>query len=270
MPAVAALHALTDRLLALPASSGLLTPDQRASYAALRAMLPPLPISTDGSVYLPAEITSSGTHNAEIPELFAVHPFRLITRGRALVSHAPNLTSVGVSTWNALPLTKTQNGWYYGGMQAALLGLAEQAYADVLSRSQQPPADGYRWPYFAAHYQDYEPSADHFANLNTGLQLMLMQHGEDGVPGVKNESIVLLPAWPCARDVSFRLWGASLTSVTVVYANSSLVSLDVDPPERAVDVLWGGCVREGEARDAVAAMWVRVRNGGGGGAAVDR
>ena len=53
---VAAITALTRGLLALPESSGLLTPAQRASYAVFEAILPPLPLAPGGQQYAPAEV----------------------------------------------------------------------------------------------------------------------------------------------------------------------------------------------------------------------
>ena len=123
-------------------------------------------------------------------------------------------------------------------MDAALLGLSGEAFAMLTERAAQPPPAGYRYPAFAQHYQDYEPSADHFANMMTAAQLMLMQSGDDGAAG----TIVLLPAWPCDRDVAFKLWGPLNTTVDVVYRNRTLVSLDVQPPSRAGAVKWAGCV----------------------------
>ena len=72
----------------------------------------------------------------------------------------------------------------------------------------------------------------------TTLQAMLLQGGED----CPRCSVSLLPAWPCDRDVSFRLWAARNTSISVVFASGKLVSLDVEPPERAADVSFAGCV----------------------------
>ena len=66
---------------------------------------------------------------------------------------------------------------------------------------------------------------------------MLLQSGEDGVAG----SIVLLPAWPCSVDVSFKLWGPLNTSVEVVWAGGALVSLDVVPAERRSAVVFAPC-----------------------------
>ena len=66
---------------------------------------------------------------------------------------------------------------------------------------------------------------------------MLLQNGEDDAKG----TIVLLPAWPCEVDVSFKLWGVLNTSVEVVWANGTLVSLTVVPPERASSVVFAPC-----------------------------
>lgn len=78
---------------------------------------------------------------------------------------------------------------------------------------------------------------------------MLLQTGEDGFG---SGTIVLLPAWPCNFDVSFRLHAAQATTVEVVYAGGKLVSLVVDPPSRAAAVRWANCVPQGDAaRDAL-------------------
>lgn len=74
--------------------------------------------------------------------------------------------------------------------------------------------------------------------MMTTLQLSLIQSGEDGAAG----TIVLLPAWPCDKDVSFKLWAPLNTTVEVVYANGTLVSLVVVPPARAAAVKWANCV----------------------------
>ena len=59
-----------------------------------------------------------------------------------------------------------------------MLGLTDKTAAMVVQRAHTAPAKGYRFQGFAPHEQDYQPSADHFANMNAGLQLMLMQPGD--------------------------------------------------------------------------------------------
>jgi hypothetical protein len=127
----------------------------------------------------------------------------------------------------------------YGINAAALLGLADAAAAQLLQRATAAPAPGYRFQGFAAHMQDFDPSADYFANMNRALQDMLIQSGDDGFQAT---TVVLFPAWPCGWDVSFKLWGPLATSVEVVYAGGKLVSIDVQPPQRAGAVKWANCV----------------------------
>lgn len=212
-----------------------LTAEQRARYTNLRSILPGLPLTADGTQYAPAWVLSSGSHNAEVPELFASHPFRLNTVGRAFVDESVNLT-ISRTTWKALPLAQSNTGWYYGIMDASYLGLADEAFAMAIDRANQPPPAGYRFPAFAQHYQDYEPSADHYANMMTSLQLQLLQSGED-LAG----TIIVFPAWDCS-DVTFKLWGPQATSVSIVFKNQTLVSIDVEPPSRRSAVKFANCV----------------------------
>jgi hypothetical protein len=235
LPTVAAIRSVIQNLLLLP--DGLITPDQRTSFTNFYSILPDLPLQADGFTYAPAEILSSGTHNAEVPELFACHPYRLLTVGRQTVDPTVNLT-IGRTTWYKTPLAQANTGWYYGIMDAAFLGLANETFSMLMDRATQPPPGGYRYPSFAQHYQDYEPSADHYANMNSALQWSLLQSGEDGSTG----SMVVFPAWPCANDVSFKLWGPLRTTVEIMYANNTLINITVDPPSRISAVHFANCV----------------------------
>lgn len=38
-----------------------------------------------------------------------------------------------------------------------------------------PVPQGYRFPGFAPHEQDYEPSADHYANMMSAVHWMIVQ-----------------------------------------------------------------------------------------------
>jgi hypothetical protein len=146
LPQLAAVTSLARNLLRLPA--GMLTPAQVAAYSAFEAALPALPTNVDGSLFVPAAVISSGSHNSEVPEVFASHPFRLLTVGAATVDPSVNL-SVARATWYAVPNAQANTGWYYGGMAAAYLGLANESYAMVSDRAAQPPPGGYRFPAFA-------------------------------------------------------------------------------------------------------------------------
>ena len=110
MPTIAAATALAARLLALPPSSGLLTPAQRARYEALAAILPALPTAANGT-WLNAEVLSdNGPGHREVAELFPAHPFRLVTAGRAAVDPALSL-AIGRATFNASANAHKNIGW---------------------------------------------------------------------------------------------------------------------------------------------------------------
>jgi hypothetical protein len=122
-------------------------------------------------------------------------------------------------------------------LNAALLGRAALASARVLERAQTHPAAGYRFPAFAPHMQDYEPSEDHFANMATALQLMLLAPADDGA----NASALLFPAWPCAWDVDFKLWAPRRTAVSGKLQDGKLLNFDVQPPERRAAIVVRAC-----------------------------
>jgi len=134
-PTISGMMTLFEKLRALPA--GLTTPAQRAAWDdfATRRM-PALP-TTGGPapVIAPARVLSSGTHNSEGPELYAMHPHRVFTKGRAVATGAD--ISLGVRTHDGSAWAKGSNeGWAYALNSAALLGLTTTAATQV-RRGQQ-------------------------------------------------------------------------------------------------------------------------------------
>lgn len=249
LPGVAALRSLALRLLQLP--DELLAPEQRARYQALAAILPGLPMDADGTFSVAMRVSDDAGHNSEGPWLYATHPFRLNTVGAALATPATVDLNVSRATYRKQGWFQYNQGWSYGTINTALLGFSAQAYAMVLDRARQGPPAGYRFPAFAQHYQDYEPSADHFSVMNTAIHAMLLQNGEDGAAG----TIVLLPAWPCDVDVSFKLFAALNTTVELVWERGAQVALTVEPPERAAAVVFAPCnTEEGALRLPIAGM----------------
>lgn len=155
-PTISGMITLFEKLLQLPAS--LVTPAQTAAWSEFaRVRMPALPLSADGATIAPAAALSSGTHNDEGPELYAAHPHRTLTKGRAVASGTD--ISVGLATLAASAFARENSGWNYGLNAAALLGVADVAAAQLLARAASPPAAGYRFPGFAPHYQDFDPSA---------------------------------------------------------------------------------------------------------------
>jgi hypothetical protein len=243
-PTIAALLVLTERALELPGR--FTTKEQRTQWTALRAALPPLPYTTDetgAKVVSPYETFDiPGTQheaNVETAELYSTHPFRLITLGRHLTHPdkcdlAPSIRCLESAKRPSTCRNADANtGWTQGILNAALLGRAKRAAAMVVERARDPPANGYRFPAFAAHYQDYQPSEDHLANMMSALQLMLLASADDGLDA---GGILLFPAWPCHWDVDFKLAAPHNTTVSGIFAGGKLTSLRVLPPERKAAV----------------------------------
>ena len=118
--------------------------------------------------------------NSETPELYSVHSFRYYSLGRSLSEQrdlSPAIQYITNSTRQTCRNSDANGGWTQGGMNMALLGLTAKARDDVLARSLITPAKGYIFPGFAPHEQDYEPSADRYAIMNTALQWMLLHTG---------------------------------------------------------------------------------------------
>ena len=217
LPTVAGLREVTARLCALPAEFG--TTDERALWERIRAACPELPRSADGLRFAPAERYAPQRSNCENPELYAVWPFRLDDA----------LLEVGRRTF-AARIERMTHGWTQDGMQAARLGLADEAAANVLAKlANTNPA--FRYSAFWGPNFDWLPDQCHGGNLLTTVQEMLLQ--ADG------NRIRVLPAWPKAWNARFRLHAPQATVVTGEVRDGRLVSLDVTPAARAKDVQLG-------------------------------
>jgi hypothetical protein len=193
-----------------------------------------------------------------------------MTRGQAL--------QPAIAAWNADSYAHSNSGWNQGIMNAAMLGLTDKAASMATSRAKTAPAKGYRFPAFAPHEQDFEPSADHFANMNAGLQLMLLQVRHawevafilsvdclaniaalypavqvgDGDALFKDGKMVLFPAWPCSWDVSFKLNGPMKTTIEGTLAKGKLTQLTVTPAARKLAVLVANCATQAETQALLA------------------
>ena len=121
-------------------------------------------------------------------------------------------------------------------LDAALLGRTSDAMRYVINRALTTPAQGYRFPAFAPHEQDYEPSADHFAVFANALQYMLIQRIDDA----DTDSVLLLPSWPCSWNVKFRLAAPQNTIVTGALVRG-ILNYTVSPPSRAAAVIAAKC-----------------------------
>lgn len=176
--------------------------------------MPELPRRTanDGRVSLaPAGETLEPARNSENPELYAVFPFRLFGQCQ------PEF-DVALATWNRRT-NRAAFSWQQNDIQAALLGLTDEARGFVLSRSR---ANRYRFPAFWTHGNDWAPDGCHGGVLMHALQSMALQETPDG-------KIHVLPAWPQEWDVHFKLHGSNNTVIEVRQEGGRLLSAEITP-----------------------------------------
>lgn len=217
MPEIAGLRFLLPRLLALPA--GVTTAGQRSRWKKMLNDLPPLPVATVGGVKLlrPAEEFSAHS-NSENTELYSVFPYRLYGVGRPDLEMARATYERRGNHHNC--------GWCQDSIQAACLGLGDEAGRLVTARAAQINGS-YRFPAMWGPNFDWIPDQDHGNNILTTLHCMLLQ--SDG------DKIYALPAWPKSWNVSFKLHTAKNTVIRCVYQNGKVQVLEVTPPSRRVD-----------------------------------
>ncbi len=219
-PAVAGLNAVVPRLLALPPAK--VPPAERAFWEKVKAEMPPLAVRTEGgkSFVPPARDFDPRRSNVENPELYAVWPFHLFDIGK------PDLAT-GVETFRRR-VEKSMRGWSYDGQCAALLGLADEARRQILSKARNANPH-HRFPAMWGPNYDWVPDQDHGSNILLTLQNMLLC--ADG------RKICLLPAWPKEWDVRFKLRAPYRTTVECEYRGGKVVSLRVTPASRRSDVV---------------------------------
>lgn len=225
LPTVVGLRTILPRLLQLPQS--LTTAEQRQRWNRFLSELPEVPTGEDaGKKWIkPAEVYSD-QRNSENPELYAVFPYRANTVGK------PEL-EVALETWRRR-LVKRTGGWTQDPIQAAMLGLTQEAKDDVVANAtdRSPlgrPAVEPRFPAFWGPNFDWLPDQCHGSVTVIALQRMLMLCDGD--------AIQLLPAWPQDWDVSFKLHAPRQTTIECVYQNGRLEKLNVTPESRRNDVV---------------------------------
>ena len=230
LPDIAGLHYVLPRLLALPQKTT--TNDQRARWQSLLKLLPPIPIAgaNGKKVMLPAAV-HGGDANFENPELYAVFPYKLFGVG------SPDLDT-GRATFERRA-NRNNKGWCKDSMQAACLGLGEEA-GKLLAARARDINKGAMFPAFWGPNYDWVPDQDHGSNLVSTLQLMLLQYDTATPPDLSGKTggkIFLLPAWPKHWSVSFKLHAPQNTIVEGTVDDGKLTSLKVTPKSREADVV---------------------------------
>jgi hypothetical protein len=218
LPEIAGLRFVIPRLLALPAAG-----TDQAAWRKTLADLPPVPIRTENGKtrLMPAE-TFGAKANVENPELYAVFPYRLYT-----LAAGKDFLTIGKATY-AARLHRDNFCWRQDPIQAALLGLGDEAARDVAARA-SAVEPGFRFPAMWAAGSDWMPDQDHVGVMMSALQRMLAQY--------EGDKIMLLPAWPKDWDVDFKLHAPKQTTIECELKGGKIVKLKVTPESRRNDVV---------------------------------
>ena len=233
-PDLAGLMCVLPRLLALPPAFA--SAAQKSLWTKVLKDLPPLPLGTtakgrlppkgqgdpDGKrVILPAQKYGS-PNNEENPELYTVFPYRLYGVGKPDLGLARDTYAARL-----FPYAKC---WGQDGMEAALLGLTDEARTAVAGEFSS--YGNQRFPWFWSKNRDWIPDMDNGGAGMMTLQLMLMQC--DG------KRIQLLPAWPDDWTADFKLHAPGQTTVAGHVEHGKVTRLKVVPASRAKDVAIAG------------------------------
>ena len=222
MTEVAGLMRVTDLLLALP--DGVLPSEDRALFAKIRARVPDLPtrkLDDGGIVFAPGEKFDMH-HNCETPELYCVFPFRLC-------SFEKSNAEIGRRTYRDGRFHKLYRGWSQDEMNAAYLGMTEEAREHIADRALTHSKKIYRWPAYWGPNFDWCPDQDEGGIYQNTIQSMLMQ--------VEGKKIFLMPAWPKDWNCSFKLHAPYNTTVEGRIENGEIKDLVVIPASRCADVV---------------------------------
>jgi alpha-L-fucosidase 2 len=186
-PDIAGLRFVTAKMLGLKGTQ--ISPEKRKQWENLLASVPEIPtrLMIGDKVIAPAAFSAQES-NIENPGLYAVFPFRLYGVGK------PDI-DLAISTF-ATRKFRFNQGWQQSAIQAAYLGLANEASTLVLDKFSHSDKEC-RFPAFWGPNYDWSPDQDHGSVAMIALQRMVLQY--------EGDSLVSFPAWPEEWDVQFRL-----------------------------------------------------------------
>ncbi len=150
--------------------------------------------------------------NIENPELYSVFPYRIYGIGKPDIALALNTFAMrGYKSWQ---------GWHQDAIQAALLGLTEEAKKMVTSNF-TAKQNSSRFPAFWGPNYDWVPDQDHGSVSSRALQNMLVQ--------TNGNEVLLLPAWPKAWNVQFKIHVPGKKTIEGSYHQGSGVNIKNKP-----------------------------------------
>ncbi len=228
---VAGLRRVVEGLLAL---SNLPAAD-REFLARVQKTLPELPVMDRAGkkVLAPAAKWEHEYNPWEFPEMYAAWPYRLVG-----VTH-PETLQLARDTWATVPLRGDNRSqlfcrtydfsWQSLVAYAAALRLPEVKELAIAKLSDA--AGCARYPAFFGPGHDWMPDHNWGGSAMVGLQEMLL--APDPAPSGK---LYLLPAWPEAWDVRFKLHAPQNTTIECELRAGKIVKLEVTPASRRKDV----------------------------------
>jgi alpha-L-fucosidase 2 len=218
LPEIVGLRAILPRLMKLPVAAA-----QQEVWRDMLDDLPPVPtVERDGKTILAPAEKWANKANIENPELYAVFPYREYT-----LTQGGQPLETALATWR-VRTSKESAGWHQTAIQAALLGLTDEAKA-MVKRNTAAVASGHRFPAIWGPNYDWMPDQCHGGVIMTALQKMAIQCAGD--------QIYVLPAWPKEWNVHFKLHAPQRTTVEVRYSGWELKNLIVIPESRRKDVV---------------------------------
>ena len=186
-PDIAGLLAVCEKLNAMPN----VPENMKKLVDSIMPAIPDLPTeeSEDGTVLAPCEFKIlSEAKNSENPELYSVFPFERFGLGK-------DGLELSRRTY-AKRANRHPGGWSQDPVDAALLGLKDEAVAHLIRQSGMKDKRAL-FPAFWGPNFDETPDQDHGGMTSLGLIFTLLQTSEHGYTA--------FPAWPQKWNVRFRL-----------------------------------------------------------------
>ena len=263
---IGGLQFVLSEMLQLP--STVVGSELRSVWSDQLTALPPLPQgecpqNSTLTCLLPADVWVHANQNSENVELYMVWPYKLY--GLGLSSDI----TIAINNYNERPFP-CNNGWCQDVVDAALLGLTDEAAKQILDRAAYAPADGWKFPVFVGPLQDSTPASDHYSVLRTAVNAVMIQevpHQQFDIDALRRQrgeqwafmdeagfrarqqqaaagttALLLFPTLPVGWDAEFKLVASFNTTVWATCRNNTLQQLVVTPSERKSDVVLLGCL----------------------------
>jgi len=216
-PDLAGLRFCLAELLTMKAG----TADDQTRWQKLRAAVPEIPMREIKSRQAIAPAAKfEMNHNSENGELYAAFPFRCFGVG---------LGTGELVDWTVQNRIFKGNGcWRQDEIDWACAGNAAEAARGLVNRF-RVASKQCRFPMYGRQGPDSCPDFDHFGSGSIALQRMLVQEA--------GGKIYLLPAWPSAWDVDFKLHLSQGAVITGAVENGKLTAWDIQPSSRKTDII---------------------------------